>query len=248
MRVTTLGDMLRKAAFAADVPTFTATTAITLQNATDVVNDGIAELFNIVIDAVGDAAYRKTIQFTTGLNQTIYPLPADLYQLTDLELIFSPSTNSDRVILKTFTIAERPWLLSATPGWSGEPFRYRRQGKTTAGSGDTGSLELLPMPTYNCIIEMSYIYGPPVLVNAGDTFDGFANFDDYAVQFSACRFARFGEDYEKADRLAAEAERVKQNVLQGMKKLDAMNPPRVNMTRDPSGLSRRFNRYGWSRW
>jgi hypothetical protein len=231
MLTITLADMLDQVRFHADVPAFTTTTAITTSDATKQLNVAVRELFRLFIDAGGDKVYRKKWPFVTKVDQYAYKLPADLYEITDVEIILSNSF-TDRIQLKPFTPAERPLLLSASPGWNGEPFKYCRYGKDQMGSGDTGVIEFLPKPTSYVQIEVFYIFCPTTLVNPGDTLDGFAGFEDYAIQLAASRLARWGEDYEKADRLAAEAERVKLEVMQGMHKLDALNPPMTNRTRD----------------
>lgn len=235
MRARQLSDLRQAAAWLADIPTPTSTTGITLLDANAQINAGVAEVMNLIISAVGDTAYRKSQLITTQWNQTVYPLALDFYELKSAERAIDAS---NWLPLERFTAIDRPYLISSSPGWSGSPYRYCIQGKTAQDGSDPGSIELLPLPAPGTIIRLWYIFGPQLLVNDTDSFDGFAGFEDYAVNYAARRFALKMEEYELADRLGAEMERLRQIILGMIKQRDGFSPPRVQMTREESSRGR----------
>jgi hypothetical protein len=223
-----LSALIGDVAFLADLPPPSTTTDITKAACTDQINAGLAELFNLCI-AASDTIYRKTTTIPLTVGTSLYALPADYYQLKSLALILN---TTDRVLLSQFTEAERPYLASATPGWNGEPFKYQVVGKTTTDQTVPANIEFLPVPASGLTIEMRYIYFPPRLVADNDTWDGFAGFEDYAVQFAAHRIAVRLENLERAAAAAQERERIKLNVLESLKDRDAFMPPRIQLTRE----------------
>ena len=233
MRLTTLGAIRQRGAWKVNIPTPTATTAINISDANVSVNQGVAELFLLVVAAAGDTAYRSSFTISTIAGTYAYPLPADFYQLKQVQLQFGNAPGGDYMNLARFTPAERPYLLSATPGFSGEPFKYCVVGKSSAGAADAGSIELLPVPTQNTIVQCFYVFAPPTLVNDTDTLDGFAGFEDYASVFFARDCCQRTQQRERAAEQTAELERIKDNVLANMMSRDGGQVPKVNLTRSP---------------
>lgn len=238
MRTTTLGTMRSNAAWLADIPApGFSNTEILIPDLNNRINEGLAELFNLVVAACGDEAYRKPTTFATVSGTSVYPLPSDYFECKGVELQLNQSNTSplgaDWIWLTTFTAVDRPFLSSSTPGWNGEPSRYRIQGKAASDASDPGSIELLPIPSANLNVRLWYVFAPPTLVNDSDTFDGFAGYEDYAVKYAAKWCAFKAENFDVADRLQAELDRISKNVLAQMSKRDGANPPKVSMTRAP---------------
>lgn len=230
MRLTTLGAMRAQGAWMVNIPTPTASTGINIVDSNARINAGAAELFLLVLAAAGDTAYRTSFTINTVAGQYSYALPANFYQLKQVQLQIGNAPGGDYMNLDRFTASERPYLLSATPGFSGDPFKYGLVGKAQAGN-DTGSIEILPPPTSNAIVQAFYVYAPPTLVNDTDAFDGFAGFEDYAQVFYARWCCMRTQQRERAADLASELERIKDNVLASMMTRDAGQCPRVNQTR-----------------
>lgn len=230
MRTQTLQSMRNRAAKRAGIPTPTTLTATSIADGNAAINEGAAEFHRLVVEAAGDTAYRKTAILKTVGGQFVYPLPQDLYELCSVAILLD-TAGSDRNYLTRFTLADRPYLMSATPGWSGEPFRYMEVGKATIDGSDTGALELLPIPGSVLSVEILYVFGPPLLVQEGDTLDGFAGLEDYVITFAMRRFAESEENYDLYDRATAELDRLKADVLSNMRNRDASQCPRVSMTR-----------------
>lgn len=230
-----LSDLRADAAFLADLPTPTTSTHITTQNLTDLINAGIAELFNLIIEACGEEVYLKTTAITTdGINYS-YALPADYYKLRRVEYV---TATNDTVPLHRFGPEERPFLLSTSPGWDGEPFRYNTAGKTQLGDGAGTLIELLPLPAIGKTINIAYIFCPARLVADADKLDGFAGFEDYAAVYAAHRCAVRAEKFELAGTLAAERERIRSNVSAMLSQKDSNDPVKTRLIRDNVWASR----------
>jgi hypothetical protein len=229
VRLRTLLDLRQSGVVLSNAPTPTTTTSVTISDWNQWLNAGRAELFRKVVQAAGKAAYMKTTVITTASSPSasVYPLPSDFWELVRVELQLNAT---DFVALKPFTEAERPYLLSATPGWSGEPFRYALQGKPAENQPQ--GIEFLPIPTGGLKLPIGYIYGPPLLAKDGDVLDGFAGFEEYVVVFGARRYAMRTEGRERAAELGGELARLEGDVLAQSKQIDAFSPPRVQMTRD----------------
>ena len=77
-RSRTLLNLIADAVFLADLPSATATTAVSKQNCTDNLNAGIAELYDAICEAGADEVYTKNTTVTTdGRNPSEYSLAID---------------------------------------------------------------------------------------------------------------------------------------------------------------------------
>lgn len=192
-------------------------------------NQGIAEVFSIFVRNSGgeDSVFNATATVPLTLGTTVYPLPANFYELVSCEIALG---TGDVIVLTQFSLVERPYLASSTPGWSGEPLKYRIEGKSSYA--DAGSIEFLPAPASNLTITLRYVWCPTRLVNDTDTFDGIAGFEDFAVLHAVYRCAIRYKQYALADRMQAEMARVKETVIALAKGRDAFMPPKVQMTRE----------------
>lgn len=215
------------------------TAAITDTMITEWINKGLFEVHVAYVTAGGLKMVRKTGFVTTDGVATEYALPADFMELLSVEM---PINGGDRVTLEPFTPLDRPYLLSATPGWDGEPMRYAIQGKP--GLLATGTIELLPKAAAGITVYLYYAWQPIRLVNpATDGFDGVAGYEDYAIVYAVQRCAVKEENYELAAWCANEMARVKANILAGIRSRDANAPSRILMTRQtwrPRGMRRRY--------
>jgi hypothetical protein len=229
MQLRRLDSMIAKAVWLADIPAPTATTAITLVDATARVNEGISEMHRLIVRAAADTAYRKEQVYSTSIGVSDYALPGDFYQLKQVQ---QNVNGSDWVNLTLFTNAEEAWLLSATPGWDGEPFKYKILGKKATDGTDLGWIRILPVPAQSLQFRLVYIFGPPTLVNPSDQIDGFAGYEEYAIAYAAAEFAHKIEEYEKEDRARAEMARLARELLADARTRDALSPPRVQATRN----------------
>lgn len=242
MLLRSLAQMRAKVVSEGDFPPPTATSTPSLGDLNLRINEGLVEVHRKIVAAGGDTVYEKEWSFQTGIGssgtgQTDYQLPADFYQLKQVRVLVNGSDWRD---LGLYTSSEESYYLSATPGWSGEAFKYRLIGKRAADGSDTGTLRLVPPPAFQQTVRVSYIFGPPVLVNDTDQVDGFAGYEEFAIQYAIASFSRKIEEYEKAQLASGEMARLSADLLADARKRDADRPPRVQMTREQwAGRGRR---------
>lgn len=241
MMLRSLAQLRAKVVFEGDFPPPTANTTPALADMNARINEGVIEIHRLIVAAAGDLAYRKELSFSTGTNQTDYPLPADFYQLKQVKVLIN---GGDWIDLALFTNAEESWLQSASPGFGGQPFKYKLLGKQASDGSDPGRIRVLPPPSSAITLKLVYVFGPPVLVLDTDQIDGFAGYEDFAIQFAIRSCATKIEEFEKADRAIAEMGRLRADLLATMRTRDADRPPRVQLTRDMRG-GRGRNRFGW---
>lgn len=243
MMLRSLASLRSKVVFEGDFPPPTSNTTPSLSDLNSRINEGLVEFHRLIIAAAGDVAYWKTFTLTTLVNTTDYALPNDFYELKQVR---AQVNGQDWLDLGLFTLAEESYLQSATPGWSGQPFKYKLIGKNSSDGSSTGTIRVLPIPSSAITIVVGYIFGPPVLVNDTDQIDGFAGYEEYAIQYAIASCCRKIEEWEKADRAANEMMRLKSDLLSTMRKRDADRPPRVQMTRDVRGYRHRGRGWGTS--
>jgi hypothetical protein len=234
MLTATLGSMRSEAATLVNLPEPTASTRVTISIANQWVNRGLRELFLIALNAAGETVYRKTWRLdTTGSapGTFAWPLPLDFYSLKSVAYLLD-ATGSDRVTLDRFTLAERPWLMSATPGWQGQPFRYDLAGKGASDGTDPGSIELLPVPSAGWCSRSSTCSRRRRSCRTRD--------DRRLRRLRRLRGRLFRAPHGDDDGAAGARRRVGRGAraAQGERpgehaQRDAAQAPRVNMTRDP---------------
>lgn len=203
------------------------TAAITDAMITEWINKGTFEVYNAFISAAGDKVFTKQATLTADGVATAMALPSDFSELQAISVIIG----GDYVPLEPFTLAERPFLLSASPGWNGRPSKYSVQGKSAYSA--TGKIEVLPKAASGTTFEIWYVAAPVRLANGTDVFDGISGFEDYAIKYAVQHCAVKEENYELAQWCAADMDRIKANILGTVKNRDAMSPPRIQLTRMP---------------
>jgi hypothetical protein len=222
---------------------------------TEYINQGIAELYDLLVSARGVGFYEKTVTIVTDGINTNYALPLDFYQLVmfQVNLGFSAGvsvTTDTNIALEQFMMHERPELSSSTPGWAGQPFKYRIHGgdpsqpNQVQGTINTGyTVELLPPPSANIKVQMFYVPSCPRLVNDNDVFDGINGWEEYAI-FYAAMLMRYKDDLP-ADHMVAMLDRLKSRIM-GLASHRDMTPQRTIdvRTRWHYGSWRRRTR-GW---
>lgn len=148
------------------------------------INQGIAELRDLIINARGRAFFRKNPPqtITTIAGQTRYALNTDFYRLISIRLV-APGG----YLLDAFTPELEPELREVT-GAGSQPTHYELQ---------DGYVELLPSPAASYQFVLEYIPTTTDLVADSDPFDGFNGWEEYVVCYAAKQMAL--KDDEKAD-------------------------------------------------
>jgi hypothetical protein len=157
-------------------------------------NQGIAELWDILLYADPDRCFRQ-IDVSTTAGVSTYELPEDFYQIRGLDLIIQ----GRQIPVEPFTFQERVGPTAGTlVGYYGAPStRYMVRFSDDVA---TPALALVfdPDPgtqTY----RLYYIFTPTLLSADGDTFDGVAGWEDYAVEYARkCALERQEQDSSPA--------------------------------------------------
>lgn len=142
-------------------------TFVTDAELNEYINQSIAELYDLLVQAQGHDYYLTSYTFNTADGTTDYTLPADFYQVISV-----------RGSIRGANITFEPWqdwhrtLLEPIPGYRGVPTSFRvRQGNIT----------ILPTPNGVYPVTMEYLPCSARLANDSDTWDGYNGWEEYAI-------------------------------------------------------------------
>lgn len=211
------------------------------------VNQGVAGLYDILVQSCGNYFENQFNIVTDGIN-TNYALPPDFYRLLLAQMNIGNffGVTGYNVPLRQFNLNERPVLSSSTPGFSGFAFAYRLHGGTIQQAGTTQgtiptqySIELLPRPSPNINVLLFYVPVCPMLVNDTDTLDTINGWDHFASAYAA-KMMRLKDDLPTSElQKMMDEQRVR---IQGMAQHRNVTEP-VRIT----DLRARFNYGRWRR-
>lgn len=190
------------------------------------VNQGVAELYDILVDARGASYYRKATpqSITTTADTVAYALASDFYKLISVRVSNGPPLETFDP-LKEAEVA----LTEYTAEW---PLYYDVQGANIA---------LRPYHDAGYIVLVEYIPTATELSADGDTFDGINGWEEYVVAFGAKCCAEKDGAAERIDRCAADMARLRQRIAGLAPSRDKFRPERI---RDARG-TRAHLRGGW---
>ena len=148
------------------------------------VNQGGAELYDLLVEARGRAYYRATpFPITTTAATTRYALPTGFYQLISLRVAGVAGFTLD-----PFDPQDEPGLRDPS-GTVGKPSNYELQ---------PGFVELLPLHSAGTTVVCDYIpVFPDLLDTSSSVFDGINGWEQY-IEYFAAREMLF-KDGEKDD-------------------------------------------------
>lgn len=180
----------------------------------DWINDAIAELWDMLVEADPDRYYRTSTITTTAGTQS-YALPEDFYQVRRVDRISS----GRRIMVEPFLLQE---VDTDTDVRDPELVRYRVMG---AGiDGTAARLYLMPDPGGGSY-ELHYVQAPQRLVNNADAFDGAGGWELYVVLHVA--IAILGRQERDTTYLERERARVEQRIRAMARKRDSGRAPRI---------------------
>lgn len=161
-------------------------TFVTDAELTDYVNQGVRELYDLLIAAYGAGYYTATTTFSSAASIN---LPATFYKL---EGLWKLDTNSKPIAeLHSFQESQRVEVANFLN--NGYP-RYRLK---------TATIELLPVPVPVFTIQCNFIPVATALVADGDVFDGINGWEDHAVLSAAIRMSMKEDEQQKVASLSA---------------------------------------------
>lgn len=194
-RAKTLLQMRNRARQAADIESAVARFPDSEMN--DYINESLAELYDVIRSCWGQDYYRVTQTFLTSGNVATYNLASNFLDLISVDvplggnlvLTAKPYMESERNLFKFFPFGA--WTMH-------QPIWYRLTGAvdSTGGSGSPQTMSFIPTPTGNYTVNVNYIPTPTLLVADGDTFDGVAGWEEYAVLDAAIKCATKNQKWE----------------------------------------------------
>lgn len=195
---------------------------------TTYINQGYAELYDILIQAYGNEYFASPFQFTTvGSNEQLYPLPANFYKLLGVDLQVTSNPQS-WITLRKFEFTERNkyWLANQYAYYGITNLRYRVVGQ---------NLWITPVPTQSQVMQVWYIPTVVYLSAPTDTMDGISGWETYVIIDAAIKCMT----KEESDVGALELEKAAllKRILSAAEDRDASVPSRVTDTQSID--------YGW---
>jgi hypothetical protein len=205
-----------------------ATDRHTPDDVTRYVNQGGAELYDIIVEARGRSYFRKSppLSITTLAGTSFYAFsddedsPSDFYRLISVR-------RQGHESLRSFTPDEEADLRRADSP-IGVPTHYELR---------PGGIELLPLHGAGTVIVVDYVPTYTDLVEDDDTFDGINGWEEYVVCFAARCMAVKDEEWQLANALKADMASLRDRISKLAPTRDGFRPERV---KDVRGSSRRW--------
>lgn len=195
------------------------------------VNQGAAELYDLLIKARGADFYRSSTNITTTASTSTYALPAGFYRLISVRV------NGDSGgPLVPFDVQEEA-LLRLSDFGAKYPTHYSLWGN---------NVELLPYHDADQTIVLTYVPSPTDLTDSPSSyFDGISGWEEYVTLFAARCMAIKDEDYELAAVCKQDMESLKLRIAELAPKRDNFRAKRVRDVRGPQAAVRPSTRR-WS--
>lgn len=193
------------------------------------VNQGAAELWDLLIEARGPEYYRAAAdEIPTTASTTSYTLETDFYLLISVYL--KPSSQAGGQPLIPFTSQEEPMLRDTTLAVDGLPSHYQLR-RTGAG---VNTLAVLPVHAAGQTIVVDYV---PVFTDltdgASSYFYGVNGWEEYIVDYAARKMATKDEEWALVKAMEDDLAMIRQRILKLAPKRDMHRARRVKDVRGP---------------
>jgi hypothetical protein len=169
---------------------------ITLPEVREYLNEGLAEFYDLLVEARGQEHFRKAFQFSTVSNQGDYALPQDFYELISVDIQIAPMQYLTATPYMEF---ERN-VFRLYPAWAGwfmsMPVYYRILGTDASmnvAAVKEKRINFIPSPQAAYPITLNYIYRFPKFATDGmqdaNLVDGIDGWEAYPIWFAtwACK-------------------------------------------------------------
>lgn len=178
MRAVTLESLRTQARQRADFEASpTSTSFVPDAELTGYINNSIAELYDLIIEANGDQYYAFSAPpFSTVAGIEEYDLPEDFYRLVGVDAL----VGGFKQTVHLFPLGERNRFQALTaPGWfRGGRLYYRLR---------VESIVFAPVPDGGYTITLLYIPNPTILVDDEDTFNFHGGWEEYVIVDAAIK-------------------------------------------------------------
>lgn len=193
----------------------------------DMINESVAELYDVLRCCYGQDYYVKTFAITTTAVTDTYALPTDFLSLLGVDVAFG----------QNIILTARPFMWNERnrykwyPGWVySQPVFYRLQ---------AGSIKFIPAPQGGYAITLWYVPTPTPLVAPSDTFDGIAGWEEYVVLDVAIKALTKDGDLETAGALLGQKAAMRARIEAAAGARDVGAPERVqDVSREDGWLER----------
>lgn len=200
------------------------------------VNQGGAELWDLLIEARGPEYYQGTPQsITTTASTSSYALEATFYMLISVYL-----DGTQGGPLEPFSSQEEPMLRNASS--VGESPLYYQLRRTVAGAN---GLVVLPVHSAGLTLKVNWVPAFTDLTDSGSSyFEGVNGWEEYITAFAARCIAMKDEEWPLAKELENEMARLRARILKLAPKRDMHRARRVKDIRGPQMAMGPWRRYG----
>jgi hypothetical protein len=189
--------------------------AITTAFANTLVNQGIAELVDLLVASDPERYYATETISTTAGTASYAPVATTVRSVIGVSLV----VDDQRIPIEPLLIQERLGPRNYTPAG-----RYPHTRYALRGNGAGTRLHFDPDPGTNTY-ELIYVAQPANLTADGDTFDGFAGWEDYVVLYVAIALKDKLE--EDSSFLRADLAKIRERIKCYAEERDAGSPPRI---------------------
>lgn len=201
------------------------------------VNQGRAELYDLLVDAFGRSYFRSSSPWTitTTANTTLYTtnFPPTFYRLIGVRV--GDCCGHGAMPLVPAQPMEEPWMLD--PNVSGVPTHYQLR---------PNGISLYPEHEADHEVTVEWIPCVTDLADDSSTTnaDGVNGWEEYAVEYAAMCIHRKDEEREGVQDCRNELDRLRQRIKRMAKNRDAYRPRRVQDVRGPRmGFPNRIGRW-----
>lgn len=213
-RTRTLTNLIADVRFRAD------NQAATDPEITELINESIAELYDMLANAFGDEYFETETSLSTVANNDSISLSAvtDFYKVTGVWWLIS---GGQYARISQYMPANSQTIIPSS-GWNYDASIYYRL--------RVNSLRFVPTPLAVHTVKLKYIPWSTRLVNAGDTFDGYNGWEEYPIVDAAIKLLEREGNMDDAQLLMARKQSMAQRIAE-MADRDQTEPARVQDTR-----------------
>ncbi len=189
------------------------------------VNQGIAALYDLLIEARGRAFYavKPAQTITTTASTSRYALNAAFYRLSAVRV-----SGAGGFMLSPFTPQEEPYLRE--PGVTADkPTHYEIQ---------PGYIELLPLHSAGIAVVVDYVPHSTDLADSSNTFDGINGWEEYVPMFAACCMLTKDDEQQLKNSILGDMAKLEMRIGKLAPKRDAFRAERVKNVRSGVGVWR----------
>lgn len=217
----TLASMLARARRLAQMEGGSASAFVTDAEAEQWLNDGLRDLYDLLVAARGEDYYAITASVSYSALIDGWALPADFYRM--LELV--AYDGSQYVSVPRGELANRAGALNIAQNSGGSIHN-------TEYLLLDGEITLQPVPSNKTAVSLRLYYLPAMTtVGSGGSFDGINGWEEYAVLSAAIRMLEKEGTLDIAQALEVERARLEERIGRLASTRDAGRPKRIADTR-----------------